>query len=212
MSGYSGKIKNKAGYTANTSCGRVGRGGNARFHTFRLVFTDRPTNGRTDGRTDGQTKPLIELRVRNLKDEWRSGLWINPQQHYYNDNRHRHLQRNFPYRSIEPQRIQAKWNDAEMEVITTHMELFYPLPADGSGRQDLPDESEIELIILPKLEGLNPDNPKSIAKVDVSYWDCEKKQLWVRKPCKSCVPRYRIVTNVNPWRPPLYVMYRLEYQ
>ena len=52
---------NKAGYTANTSCGRVGRGGNARFHTFRLVFTDRPT----DGPTDGRTKALIELRVRN---------------------------------------------------------------------------------------------------------------------------------------------------
>ena len=53
--------KNKAGYTANTSCGRVGRGGNARFHTFRLVFTD----GRTDRPTDGRTKALLELRVRN---------------------------------------------------------------------------------------------------------------------------------------------------
>ena len=51
---------NKAGYTA-ISCGRVGMGGNAHFHTFRLVLT----NGRTDGRTDGRTKPLIELRVRN---------------------------------------------------------------------------------------------------------------------------------------------------
>ena len=52
-------VNNKAGYTANTSCGRVGRGGNAQFHTFRLVFMDRPTegptNGRTDGRTDGQS-------------------------------------------------------------------------------------------------------------------------------------------------------------
>ena len=45
------KEKNKAGYTANTSRGRVGRGGNARFHTFRLVFTDRPTDGRTDGQS-----------------------------------------------------------------------------------------------------------------------------------------------------------------
>ena len=56
---------NKAGYTA-TSCGRVGRGGNVRFPTFRL---DRygPTDGLTDGPTDGRTKPLIELRVRNLK-------------------------------------------------------------------------------------------------------------------------------------------------
>ena len=49
--------KNKAGYTANTSCGRVGRGANARFHTFCLMVTD--------GRTDGRTKALIELRVRN---------------------------------------------------------------------------------------------------------------------------------------------------
>ena len=48
--------ENKAGYTANISCGRVGRGGNARFHTFRLVLTDGPT----DRRTDGRTKPLIE--------------------------------------------------------------------------------------------------------------------------------------------------------
>ena len=46
---------NKAGYTA-TSCGRVGRGGNARFYTFRLDHY---------GPTDGRTKPLIELSVRN---------------------------------------------------------------------------------------------------------------------------------------------------
>ena len=39
--------ENNAGYTA-TSCGRVGRSGNARFHTFRLVLTDGPTDGRTD--------------------------------------------------------------------------------------------------------------------------------------------------------------------
>ena len=38
---------NKAGYTANTSRGRVGRGGNACFPTFRLV-RDGPTNRRTD--------------------------------------------------------------------------------------------------------------------------------------------------------------------
>ena len=37
------QLFNKAGYTA-ISCGRVGRGGNARFSTFRLVDTD----GRTD--------------------------------------------------------------------------------------------------------------------------------------------------------------------
>ena len=45
---------NKAGYTA-TSCGRVGRGGNARFHTFRLVLTEGPTDRPTDQRTDGQS-------------------------------------------------------------------------------------------------------------------------------------------------------------
>ena len=56
---------NKAGYTANTSCGRVGRVGNACFHTFRLVFTDQRTDGPTDRRTNGRTKALIELRVRN---------------------------------------------------------------------------------------------------------------------------------------------------
>ena len=44
---------NKAGYTA-MSCGRVGRGGNARFPTFRLDHYG-PTDGRTDGRTYGRT-------------------------------------------------------------------------------------------------------------------------------------------------------------
>ena len=47
--------RNKAGYTANTSCGRVGRGGNARFHTFRLVYTDRRTDGPMDRRTNWRT-------------------------------------------------------------------------------------------------------------------------------------------------------------
>ena len=49
---------NKAGHSANTSCGRVGRGGNARFHTFQLEnhgSTDQRIDGRTDGRTDGPT-------------------------------------------------------------------------------------------------------------------------------------------------------------
>ena len=49
-------LKNKAGYTANTSRGRVGRGGDACFPTFWLE---------RDGPTDGWTKALIELRVRN---------------------------------------------------------------------------------------------------------------------------------------------------
>ena len=39
---------NKARYTANTSCGRVGRGGIAHFHTFQLMFTDQRTDGRTN--------------------------------------------------------------------------------------------------------------------------------------------------------------------
>ena len=51
--------KKKSGYTVN-SCGRVGRGRNARFHTFQLDHY-----GPTDQRTNGRTKPLIELRVRN---------------------------------------------------------------------------------------------------------------------------------------------------
>ena len=42
----------KGGIHGHTSCGRVGRGGNARFHTFWLVSMDRPTDGRTDRRTD----------------------------------------------------------------------------------------------------------------------------------------------------------------
>ena len=49
----------------HTSCGRVGRGGNTRFHTFQLVLTNGPTDRPTDRRKDGQTKALIELRVRN---------------------------------------------------------------------------------------------------------------------------------------------------
>ena len=57
--------ENKAGYTANTSCGQVGRGGNESFHTFQLDHHDGQTEGRTDGRMDGRTKTLIELRVCN---------------------------------------------------------------------------------------------------------------------------------------------------
>ena len=60
------KTKNQAGYTA-ISCGRVGRGGNTHFPTFQLE-RDGPTERPTDQPTDGRTKPLIELRVRNLKE------------------------------------------------------------------------------------------------------------------------------------------------
>ena len=52
MSSSNGQKRNKAGYTANTSCGRVGRGENASFHTSRLVFNDGWTDGLTDGPTD----------------------------------------------------------------------------------------------------------------------------------------------------------------
>ena len=55
------KEENKARYTANTSRGRVGRGGNAHFNTFHLDHHDQRTNGRTDQRT----KPLIESLVRD---------------------------------------------------------------------------------------------------------------------------------------------------
>ena len=47
-------LENKAGYTP-ISCGRVGRGGIARFPTFRLDhlygLTDQPTNQPTDGQS-----------------------------------------------------------------------------------------------------------------------------------------------------------------
>ena len=46
--------ENKAGYTANTICGRVGRGGNARFSTRAHGRTDGPTDGPTDQQTDRQ--------------------------------------------------------------------------------------------------------------------------------------------------------------
>ena len=55
---------NKAGYTANTSCEWVGRGGYARFQTFQLDHYGR-SDGPTDRRMDGRTKPVIELRFLN---------------------------------------------------------------------------------------------------------------------------------------------------
>ena len=56
------KCINKAGYTANTSRGRVGRGGNACFPLFDSSMMDQPTNRPTDERTD---KALIESLVRD---------------------------------------------------------------------------------------------------------------------------------------------------
>ena len=45
-------LRNKAGYTANTSCGRVGRGV---FTLSNSITMDGRTNGRTDRGTDGQS-------------------------------------------------------------------------------------------------------------------------------------------------------------
>ena len=63
-------MRNKAGYTA-TSCGRVGRSGNARFHTFRLVLTDGPTDRPTDGWTDKAsyrvTCPQLKTKTCGIK-------------------------------------------------------------------------------------------------------------------------------------------------
>ena len=46
------KKKNKAGYKANTSCGRVGRAEMRVFTLSNSITTDIWTNGWTDGRTD----------------------------------------------------------------------------------------------------------------------------------------------------------------
>ena len=52
--------RNKAGYTANTSCARVGRGGNARFNTFQLVHHDRRTDWRMDKATYRVAYPQLK--------------------------------------------------------------------------------------------------------------------------------------------------------
>ena len=67
------------------------------------------------------------------------------------------------------QRIAAVWNAEEEEVLEDHEQRFFPRHANG--KRDFPDDVEIEFIILPKLEGLNPDNVKSVAKVKVSILD-----------------------------------------
>ena len=58
---------NKAGYTANTSRGQVGRGGNAGFSTFRLVLTNGPTDRRMDGRTDKASYRVARPRLKKEK-------------------------------------------------------------------------------------------------------------------------------------------------
>ena len=57
-------LRNKAGYTANTSRGRVGRGGNACFHTFRLE-RDGPTNQRTDKASYRVACPRLKIDKRD---------------------------------------------------------------------------------------------------------------------------------------------------
>ena len=52
-------------------CGRVGRGGNARFPSFRLVSMDGPTDGRTDGRTDKASYRVACPRLKR-KRRWRN--------------------------------------------------------------------------------------------------------------------------------------------
>ena len=49
---------NKAGHTANTNHERLGRGGNARFHTFQLDHY-----GPADQGTDGEAKLFTETLV-----------------------------------------------------------------------------------------------------------------------------------------------------
>ena len=72
------KETNKAGYTA-TSCGQVGRGGNARFHTFRLVLTDRRTDRQTDKGSyrvacpQLKTERKLPLISKHNPDECRNG-------------------------------------------------------------------------------------------------------------------------------------------
>ena len=55
----------KAGYTANTSCRQVGRGGNARFHIFQLNHY-RQTNGQTDRRKDKASNRVVCLQLKTI--------------------------------------------------------------------------------------------------------------------------------------------------
>ena len=64
------KKRNKARYTAHTSCGRVGRSRNARFPTYQLVSTDGPTDGPKDGWTDKASyrvaRPQLKRKFRKM--------------------------------------------------------------------------------------------------------------------------------------------------
>ena len=70
-------MRNKAVYTANTSRGRVGRGGNARFPTFRLDHHG-PTHQRTDKASYRVATPRLKMtkekkRQRNCKIDLNRG-------------------------------------------------------------------------------------------------------------------------------------------
>ena len=45
------------------SCGRMGRGGYARFPTFRLVLTDQRTDGRTDKASYRVACPQLKKKI-----------------------------------------------------------------------------------------------------------------------------------------------------
>ena len=83
------KLKNaekvtRAGYMANTSRGRVGRGENARFHTFQLDHHDGRTNGRTNGRTDKASYRVAcpqlktEVEAEAMEAAWKSTASTHP--------------------------------------------------------------------------------------------------------------------------------------
>ena len=61
------RLTNKAGYTANTSRGRVGKAEMRVFALSQLDHhgpTNRPTNGRTDGRTDKASYRVASPRLK----------------------------------------------------------------------------------------------------------------------------------------------------
>ena len=60
------KERNKAGYTANTSCAWVGRGGNARFPTLQLE-REGPTNRQTDKDSYRIACPQLKRKVKEWK-------------------------------------------------------------------------------------------------------------------------------------------------
>ena len=62
-------VENKAGYTANISRGRVGRGGNAHFNTFQLDHHDQRTDGRTDKAFYRVACPQLKTKKKKEKNK-----------------------------------------------------------------------------------------------------------------------------------------------